>query len=193
METSEKTEGLTLQDVIGERADERTTLETIVVQYSERVFNLALKILADRQDAEEATQDTFIRVFKSIANFRIDSTLSTWIYRIAFNVCLDRREREKDNVSSLDEMEWDPPDGRIADQSQHEKSLYDRESSELVERYISSLPPNESAVIALFYLDGQSYKEISVALKMPIGTVSVALHRGRKRLAEMLRKRKDDL
>ena len=134
-----------------------------------------------------------VRVFKSIANFRGDSTLSTWIYRIAFNVCLDRREREKDNVSSLDEMEWDPPDGRIADQSQHEKSLYDRESSELVERYISSLPPNESAVIALFYLDGQSYKEISVALKMPIGTVSVALHRGRKRLAEMLRKRKDDL
>ncbi len=169
------------------------SLEAIVERYSERVFNLTLRILHNREDAEEATQDTFMRVFKSLGSFKGQSSLSTWIYRIGINVCFDYRKKNRTDVSSLDEMRFDPPDGTIENQSHHEKSLYDRENTETINRSISLLPPNESAIITMFYLEGLSYQEISELMKMPIGTVSIELHRGRKRLAEMLRKKKDDL
>ena len=171
----------------------RSNYEDIVSLHSERVYNLALRMLGNREDAEEATQDVFVRVFQSMDNFRGDSSLSTWIWRITTNVCITRRKKKNIDAISLDNVEIDPPDGRIEDCSRQEKSLYRRERSKLINTCISLLPPNESAAITLFYLEGLSYEEISEILKLPIGTVSIALHRGRRRLGEMLKGKKEEL
>lgn len=176
-----------------ERPGNETTFKDIVTLYSGRVFNLSIKILGNRQDAEEATQDVFVRVLNSLDDFRGDASLSTWIWRITTNVCLTRRKKKSIPSVSLEDIGIDLPDGRIQPGSRQEKQYYDRELSETIGRSIALLPPNESAVITLFYLEQLSYEEISDVLKMPIGTVSTALHRGRRRLAEMLRERKEAL
>lgn len=165
----------------------------IVSLYSGRVFNLALKMLGDRNDAEEAAQDVFMRVYSSLKDFRGDSSLSTWIWRITANVCLTRRKKKDLDPVSLDDGEIDPPDGRVGNLSGQEKSVYAHERREKLDSYISLLPSNEAAVVTLFYFEQMSYEEISDILKLPVGTVSTALHRGRQRLAEMLRERKDEL
>lgn len=165
----------------------------IVNLYSERVFNLAARMLGNREDAEEATQDVFMRVLNSLKDFRGDSSLSTWIWRITTNVCITRRKKKNIDAISLDNSEIDPPDGRIDDCSRQEKSLYARERSEIINSCISLLPPNESAVITLFYIEGLSYNQISDILESPIGTVSTAMHRGRQRLGKMLREKKEEL
>lgn len=173
------------------RVDE--TFREIVGLYSKRVFNLALSILGNREDAEEATQDVFMRTLNSLKDFRGDSSLAMWISRITINVCLSRKKKKNIASVSLDNWDIDPPGGRIEDCSRQEKSLYAGERSETINRCISSLPPRESAVVTLFYIEELSYEEISEILKMPIGTVSTALHRGRQRLGEMLRERKEAL
>ncbi len=165
----------------------------IVSLYSGRVFNLALKMLGSREDAEEAAQDVFMRVYSSLNDFRGDSSLSTWIWRITANVCLTRRKKKSLGAVSLDDSEIDPPDGTAGNSSRQEKSVYARERREILDECIALLPPNEAAVVALFYLEELSYEEISDVLKVPIGTASTALHRGRQRLGEMLRERKDEL
>ncbi len=177
------------------KQEERTTNQysDIVNLYSGRVYNLALRMLGNREDTEEATQDVFIRVFRSMESFRGDSNLSTWIWRITTNLCITRSKKKKADAVSMDKAGIDPPDGRINGIPRQEKSLYDRELSDLINKYISRLPETEAATITLFYMEGLSYSEISNVLQLPVGTVSVALHRGRKRLGELLKERRDGL
>ncbi len=158
----------------------------IVDLYSERVFNLAIRMLGNREDAEEATQDVFMRVYKSMDGFRGDSSLSTWIWRIAANVCITRSKKKKANAVSLENSLIDPPDGQVGTFSGQERALYRTELAGAVKEFISMLPPNESTVVTLFYLEELSYEEISEILKMPLGTVSITLHRGKARLRELL-------
>lgn len=176
-----------------EESEAGGTFKDIVNLYSERVFNLALRMLGNREEAEEATQDVFMRVLRSIDKFRGDSGLGTWIWRIATNVCLTRRKKKNILAVSLDAIDVDPPDGKIERNSRQERSLFARERTDIIQHYISLLPPGESAVITLFYLEELSYEEISDILKMPVGTVSTSLHRGRQKLGEMLRKDENNL
>ncbi len=175
------------------KADAGNAFRDIVDLFSGRVFNLAVKMLGNRHDAEEAVQDVFMRIHSSLDDFRGESSLSTWIWRITVNVCLTKRKKSSLGAVSLDESGIDPPDGRVENSSRQEKSVYARERREILEGCIALLPPNESAVVTFFYFEELSYEEISDILKLPIGTVSTALHRGRQRLAEMLKERKDEL
>lgn len=165
----------------------------LVALYSERVFNLALRMLRNRENAEEATQDVFIKIFKSMENFRGESSLSTWIWRIATNVCFSYLRKNKINSVSLEDAKLDPTDGQTGSYSIQENALHHHELSSAINKFISMLPANESVAVTLFYLEELSYEEISEILKMPIGTVSITLHRGRKRLREMIKEKKEEL
>ncbi len=165
----------------------------IVDLYSGRVFNLASRMLGNREDAEEATQDVFMRVFKSLDSFRGDSAMSTWIWRITSNVCMSRLSRKRHAAVSLDESEIDPPDDRIGHISRQEKAFFKTERRIAIEKYLALLPPVESAALTLFYMEGLSYNEISQALEIPIGTVSVEIHRGRRKLREIMRGGREEL
>lgn len=176
----------------GKKAGARGAFRDIVDLYSARVFNLSLRILGSREDAEEATQDAFMRILKALDDFRGDSGLATWIWRITTNVCLTRKKKKSIAPVSLDSVEIDPPDGRVEDYSRQERSFFARERADTISRYISMLPPGEATAITLFYFEELSYEEISDVLKIPIGTVSTDLHRGRQRLGELLREEREE-
>ncbi len=165
----------------------------IVDLYSARVFNLASRMLGNREDAEEATQDVFMRVFKSLSGFRGDSAMSTWVWRIATNVCMSRLRSKKSGSISLDQNAVDPPDDGIGNDSGPEKAFYRTERHIAIEKLLSILPPVQSAALTLFYMEELSYVEISTALEIPVGTVSVEIHRGRRRLRKILKDRREEL
>lgn len=156
----------------------------LVGQYSERVYNHAYRMLGNREDAEEAMMDVFLKIHKGLSDFRGDAKLSTWIWRITVNVCLSRRSKRKVETVLTDS---DNPEETIVDPSMNpEEHLLKEESREELARLIAELPEQEASAIALFYLDGMNYGEITAILSIPAGTVATALHRGREKLRRKL-------
>jgi RNA polymerase sigma-70 factor, ECF subfamily len=159
----------------------------IVDQYDRKVYRHAFSMLGNREDAEEATQDVFVRVHKALYRFRGESSLSTWIYRITVNVCAPRVLRHSRKMLSLDD-----PDQNVArdlpDMDQNPEGLYSRkETREGIGALISRLPQREAATVTLFYLDQKGYREIAEILEMPEGSVARVLFEARERLRNMVR------
>lgn len=158
--------------------------DCIVDEYGHRVFLQAMHFLGNREDAEDATQEVFLRVHRSLDRFRGDSTISTWIFRITYNVCMTVRESR-----SFRKHAELPDEGNIEDEdpvSNPVRHIEAKDSSDRLTSAIARLSPHESAAITLFYMDDKSYDEIAAILDIPRGTVSTALHRGRERLREIL-------
>jgi RNA polymerase sigma-70 factor (ECF subfamily) len=158
----------------------------LVDRFAGRVYNHALRMLGNREDAEEATQDVFLRVYRSLDAFRGASELSTWLYRITVNVCLSRRRRRRPGMVDVSGMT-----DEIIDQSPGPDDLLAREEDKKrIGAMIARLPRREAAAVTLYYIDGLDYATISRLLNIPPGSVATALHRGRERLAHMLRAEK---
>jgi RNA polymerase sigma-70 factor (ECF subfamily) len=159
----------------------------IIKEFAERVYNHAYRMLGTREDAEEATQDVFLKIHKGLNNFRGDAKLSTWIWRITANVCLTRRSNKTKNIFSVEYNLTNElaDDNRTANP---EKNFISMEGHEDVAVLINKLSPKEAAAITLFYLEEMNYKEISNILEIPMGSVATVLHRGRERLRDMMLK-----
>lgn len=166
-----------------------TTLEQefqkLVSGYAERVYNHAYRMLGNREDAEEAANDVFLRIYRGLSSFRGDAAIGTWIWRITSNVCLSRRSRVRIVTEPFDSVEGEEQFASV------EAPLADsrvevEEDRERIGRYIAALPEQEASVIALFYLQELNYKEIAEAMDIPAGTVATHLHRGRERLRKMM-------
>ena len=164
---------------------EQADFNAIVDRFAHRVYNHAFRMLNNREDAEEAMQDVFLRVHRSLGTFRGDAELSTWLWRITVNVCLSRRgsrwrKREQirmENVADAIADDAPGPDELIT-------ILEDRER---IARMIARLPDREAASLTLYYIEGFDYAAIGRILNIPPGSVATALHRGRMRLGKMLR------
>jgi RNA polymerase sigma-70 factor (ECF subfamily) len=162
----------------------RREFNVLVGQYSERVYNHAYRMLGNREDAEEATMDVFLKVHKGLSDFRGDAKLSTWIWKITVNVCLSRRSKRK---SEMVITEADNPEETIVDPSLNPEEWYIKEEArEELARRIAQLPEQEATAVALFYLEGMNYGEIAAILSAPPGTVATALYRGRDKLRRKL-------
>jgi RNA polymerase sigma-70 factor (ECF subfamily) len=159
---------------------------SIVDQYSDRVYNHAFRMLGSREEAEEATQEVFVKIWKSMSGFRGEAKLSTWIWRITTNVCLSRRSKRADARISLDDL----GEGKmltLAEQGNNPlQHFLQQERRARLEEGIARLPVHEATAITLFYFEGLPYKEIAEIMQVPIGTIATNLHRGRERLREML-------
>jgi RNA polymerase sigma-70 factor, ECF subfamily len=154
----------------------------LVRQYSDRVYNHAYRMLGNREEAEEATMDVFLKIHHGLADFRGDAQLSSWIWKITTNVCLSRRARKR--VPTVF-MEMEKVERIVVDRepaSNPEELFLKEESREQLARLIAELPDQEAAAITLFYLEELKYEEIAAVLGLPSGTVATALHRGRERL-----------
>jgi RNA polymerase sigma-70 factor (ECF subfamily) len=165
--------------------------DSIVEHFGERIFNQALRVLGNREDAEEATNDVFMRIHRGLSDFRGESQLSTWIWRITTNVCLTLKARRRVQMVPLDAGEFrdDPRDDER--DSNPEERLFAQEGGEQLAGLIAELPDQEGLAIALFYLQEMKYNEISAVLRIPTGSVATLLHRGRERLRKrILGKRK---
>ncbi len=161
--------------------------DKLVADYSKRVSNIAYSLLSDREDALDAAQEVFIRVYKNIGNFRGESTVSTWIYRITKNVCTDFLRKRRSNIISLDDDNEDGPKLEIADETTSPEQIAEQnERVVAVRKAIAALDENQRTVITLFDINGLSYEEISAILKCPLGTVKSRLYRARDSLRKIL-------
>jgi RNA polymerase sigma-70 factor (ECF subfamily) len=164
------------------RGDPRA-FEDLVIAYQHRVFGVALRMLGNRAEAEDLAQEVFLRVHRSIGEFRGEAKLSTWLYAIASRLCLNRLtsgERRlarhgEETLTRLASSAVGPADE--AERSELEAALH---------RAIAELGEDRRIVVVLRDLEGLSYEEIAAALELELGTVRSRLHRARMDLREKL-------
>ena len=168
------------------KAENKTALKEFFERYRKKVFSLAFGMLHSREDAKDALQDIFFKFFKSIGSFKGKSKLSTWLYRISINTCLDRlkkitRERTEPLVDSSHEIS-----SRQAEENPRD-AVIKKELAESVKRAVEKLPLDQKTVFLLREVDGLSYKEIADILHCRIGTVMSRLHYARRALRKDLK------
>ena len=156
----------------------------LVDRYKDLVYTLAIRMLKNREEAEEIAQDTFIKVFKSLDKFNGDSKFSTWIYRVAYNTCLDaiKKNKKHQNDVAIDEYTFNKLD--TIDNAL--ENIIKEERSVLIKNCINKLPEESSVILTLFYFEELSLEEISKVINIEANTVKVKLFRARKKLAVIL-------
>ena len=176
------------------RKGDHAAFRVLVERYEGRAFRLALRVLRDEEQARDAVQDAFIKVYGSLDRFEGRSGFYTWLYRIVMNQCLDRKRRDKSDreVEWKDEIDSQPSEGApplAGDPAPGgpEVQVSRLELRRIVAEAIEALPDDARRTIQLREIDGLSYKEIAEALGIPKGTVMSRLHYARRRLQEILR------
>ena len=164
--------------------------EELVLEYEKKVYNVALRMLNNSEDAADMTQEAFIKAYNSLQSFRGDSKFSVWLYRIVSNVCLDflRSKNRRPTVSlSVEDDDGEDAQLDVADESQSPELLLDRKlTRDSVRRGLDSLPPDYRQILLLREIQGLSYDEIAQALSLGVGTVKSRIFRARKRLCTFL-------
>lgn len=162
----------------------------ILSEYQDRVYNQAYRMLGNQEDAEEAAQDIFLNVYKSLEQFRGESKVSTWIYRIASNVCISRLRKKQLDMKSMNEPLDDngtTVEDFIADHSPDPGAqLESEETADMIRAKVQELPPDWAMAISLYHFDDLSYDEIAEVMSIPKATVATYIFRGRKQLAREL-------
>lgn len=173
------------------KAGEITAFEQLIESYQRKIFNIALRMLGNHDDANDLAQEVLIRIYKSIKSFKEQSSFSTWIYRITTNVCLDeiRKRKNKKTISLDEEIKLD--DGDIkrqieSDEPSPEDMAEKHELKRIVNDAIAMLSDEHRVAIILRDMQGLSYEEIAEALKLPEGTVKSRINRARQSLKYIL-------
>ncbi|GIG28617.1 RNA polymerase sigma factor SigE [Cellulomonas marina] len=154
--------------------------EDIVREHSARVYRLAYRLTGNRHDAEDLTQETFVRVFRSLSSYS-PGTFEGWLHRITTNLFLDgarRRRRIRMDGLGDDAERWASADRLTGPEHAWEHGNLDHD----VQRALDALPPEYRAAVVLCDIEGLSYEEIAVTLGVKIGTVRSRIHRARARL-----------
>ena len=159
----------------------------LVDLYKARSFTLALRMLKHREEAEEATQDAFVRAYHALSTFRGEASFGTWIYRIVYNVCLSRIARRKSEIE-LTEYDEDRTYDLSSVRSGNTIELaYDAtEMGERIQQIIASMPAKYATILTLWYSQDLSHEEICEVTDLPLGTVKVHLFRARVLLRNRL-------
>ena len=157
----------------------------LVNRYQNYVFTLTLRMVKNREDAEEVAQDIFIKAYRSLADFRGAAKFSTWLYTIVNTSCITFLRKKKLEVHSLDndsvfELADNQDSGSRANQVEQKSKLA------MVNNAIALLSPDDAQIITLFYKAEQSLEEIARVLGMESNTAKVRLHRARTRLKEKM-------
>lgn len=163
---------------------DRRAYAELVDRHKDKAMTLALRMLKNRHDAEEALQDSFVRAFRALPGFERKSSFSTWLYRIVFNVCstvLSKRGNMR--LVSIDEENID--DGKIEIPSQDNEPDIEFESQEfssIIRNEIDQMEEHYSVILTMFFLQEMSYEEIIDVTGLPLGTVKNRLFRARMQL-----------
>ena len=160
---------------------------TLVDRYKSYVFTLTLRFTKNREDAEEVSQDIFIKAYRSLADFKGTAKFSTWLYTIVNTTCITFLRKKRLDVKSLD----DEGTFELADNqdSGFKANVVEQKSRQnMVNQAIAMLNPDDAEIITLFYKNEQSLEEISQILGLEVNTAKVRLHRARGRLKEKMEK-----
>ncbi|SHG46412.1 RNA polymerase sigma factor [Winogradskyella jejuensis] len=158
----------------------------LVDRYKDLVFTLALRMLKNREEAEEVAQDAFVKVYKSLDKFKGDSKFSTWIYRVTYNTCLDtiKKNKKHQNDISIDSYTIN----KLETVDNALEGMIKAEKTNLIKQCINMLPSEDSYLLTLFYFEELSLDEISEVIEVSANTIKVKLFRARKKLAVILEK-----
>ncbi|MCV7257481.1 RNA polymerase sigma factor SigE [Mycobacterium shimoidei] len=183
VESSEEPYGTAVFDATGDRAA-MPSWDELVRQHADRVYRLAYRLAGNQQDAEDLTQETFIRVFRSVQNYQ-PGTFEGWLHRITTNLFLDMvRRRGRVRMEALpDDYDRVPASGPDPEQIYHDARL-----TPDLQAALDSLAPEFRAAVVLCDIEGLSYEEIGATLGVKLGTVRSRIHRGRQALRDYLAK-----
>jgi RNA polymerase sigma factor (sigma-70 family) len=151
----------------------------LVDKYQHFAYTLSVRITKNAEDAEEVTQDAFVKAYRSLSGFKGDCKFSTWLYKIVVNLSVSKVRRKKEAHQNIDDLNLQV--------SVDNESAMKRERSYYVEKAIGSLPEDEAAIVTLFYMEDQSVDEISRIMNISVSNTKVILYRARKKMAEMLK------
>ncbi|MFD3261610.1 RNA polymerase sigma factor SigW [Paenibacillus lentus] len=172
------------------RQGDQESFADLVDLYKDKIFHLAYRMLSNRHEAEDIVQETFLRVYKNWERYDEKQKFSTWLYRIATNLCIDRLRKRKPNYYLDAEMnDQEGLDGYTlipGDERTPESEYLLSETQQTIHYAIEGLPAKYKSVIILRYLQELSLSEISDVLDMPVTTVKTRLHRGREFLRKKL-------
>ncbi|MDR0572842.1 MAG: RNA polymerase sigma factor [Tannerella sp.] len=166
-------------------AGETDSFAPLLERYGKQVFALIVKIVGGREDAEELAQDVFVKAFSSLSSFRGDSSFSTWIYRIAYNVAISTTRKRVREFIPLDEAMLsnvpDDPDETIFEDTDADMRIV------YLNRALEQLPPEERAMITLFYKDNKSMEDIAFIAGLTETNIKTKIFRIRKKLLILIR------
>ena len=157
---------------------------SLVEKHKNLVFSIAVKILNNREDAEEIAQDTFLKAYASLKSFEKKSKFSTWLYRIAYNGAISKKRKKKmDAVEIDDHIMFNYSTDEI---SSNVHQINESEQIQLIDKALLTLPPDDNLLISLFYKSEHSVEDISYITGLTQSNVKVKLHRIRKKLYESI-------
>ena len=159
----------------------------LVERYKDLVFTLALRLLKNREEAEEVSQDTFIKAYKSLSKFKGDSKFSTWIYKIAYYTSLDRIKKNKKHLNDVGIDEFTEHQIKTIDNAL--ESLEQKEHNKTIQDCLNLLPNDDGFLLTLYYFEELSLEEISKIVDITANNVKVKIFRSRKKLAAILKSR----
>ncbi len=170
----------------------------LVDTYQEKVLNTCYRFLNNREDAEDVAQEVFITVFRSVGDFRGDSKISSWIYRVAVTRSLDayRKKNRKKRLARIQRIFGaieEDDELQIPDDQNPSQELEDKERAAILQNALNKLPENQRAAITLNKFEGFSHKEIAEILGTSVSSVESLIHRGKKNLFKRLYKYYDKI
>ena len=175
----------------GLKSGDETAYELLIAHFQQPVFSLVQRLIDDHNEASDVTQEVFLKIFRSVSQFRGESSLKTWIYRIAVNEARNQRRwfmrhRGKEIGLEADSDEQGPQDW-LADPGRNPyQTAADQETHALIESALQKVSPNYRAALVLREVEGLSYEEISDVLEVSLGTVKSRILRGRESLRKHL-------
>ncbi len=167
------------------KAGDMTAFNVLIDEHKAMAFTLALKLMKNREDAEEVAQDAFLKAYKNIGQFEGSSKFSTWLYTIVYNTALTRLRKKKLPTTDLDFHQEE----NLASYSESDKEWHRLQKSErtsYIKEALDLLSTDDQVAITLFYLNENSLQEICEITHWELSNVKVRLHRARKRLLKAL-------
>ena len=159
----------------------------LVERYKSYVFTLTFRFTKNREDAEEVSQDIFVKAYRSLADFKGTAKFSTWLYTIVNTTCITFLRKKRLDIRSLDdEKTFEVADSQ--DSGFRANQVEQKSRLNMVNQAIAMLNPDDAEIITLFYKSEQSLEEISQVLGVEVNTAKVRLHRARTRLKEKMEK-----
>ena len=165
--------------------DEKAYRE-LVERYQAQVYSLSLRMVRRAEDAEDLTQETFVRMFRALSRYDPTRPFAAWLFTIASRLCIDHIRRRRVGLVSLTQRERESEEEyeiEVEDPGlKPDEAATHSEERERTEKLIESLPPHYRIVVILRHVQDLSYEEIAEALHMPLGTVKARIHRARELL-----------
>lgn len=186
-----------VQVIARARRGEESAFAELLRRFRAPVFNLCLRMLKNRDDAEDVAQDVFIKVFGMLERYDDRYAFRSWVFKIAANQCIDFIRRNRVKLQSLDEplkFKGEEIERQFPDEAPNpEETVETREIGQLLLEITDQLPPHYRSMIVLRHQEQLSYEEIAEVLDLPLGTVKARIHRARAMMKDKLQRRRGGL